>query len=44
MPVRRGAPLSDFDVTKSGLTEEQITQIEPVIATAVGLATGGSAK
>ena len=40
MDVQRAEPLAELDVTKSGLTEEQISQIEPVIATAIGLATG----
>jgi hypothetical protein len=31
-------------VSKSGLTVEQISQIEPVIATAIGLATGSAAS
>jgi type IV pilus assembly protein PilM len=43
-PVRRGAPLSEMTVTKSGLTPEQIAQIEPVAAAAVGLALGAAAK
>jgi type IV pilus assembly protein PilM len=42
--VRRGAPLSEMSVTKSGLTPEQIAQIEPVAAAAVGLALGAAAK
>jgi type IV pilus assembly protein PilM len=40
MRVRRATPLADIDVSKSGLTEEQVAQIEPVAATAIGLATG----
>jgi type IV pilus assembly protein PilM len=43
-PVRRGTPLSEMTVTKSGLTPEQIAQIEPVAAAAVGLALGAAAK
>jgi type IV pilus assembly protein PilM len=39
-PVRRGAPLSEVAVAKSGLTPEQIAQIDPVAAAAVGLARG----
>jgi type IV pilus assembly protein PilM len=42
--VRRGAPLSEMSVTKSGLTPEQIAQLEPVAAAAVGLALGAAAK
>ncbi|MFN2488482.1 MAG: type IV pilus assembly protein PilM [Actinomycetota bacterium] len=44
VPVQRATPLADLDVSKSGLTEEQVAQIEPVIATAVGLATGSTAR
>jgi type IV pilus assembly protein PilM len=40
--VRLATPLADLDVSKSGLTDEQLEQIEPVVATAVGLATGGA--
>jgi type IV pilus assembly protein PilM len=40
MQVRAGTPLADIDVLRSGLTEEQVAQIEPVAATAIGLATG----
>jgi type IV pilus assembly protein PilM len=38
--VRRATPFEDLDVSRSGLSPEQIEQIEPVVATAVGLATG----
>jgi type IV pilus assembly protein PilM len=41
--VRRAMPFEDLDVSKSGLTEEQLEQVEPVAATAVGLATGTAA-
>jgi type IV pilus assembly protein PilM len=37
--VGRATPLADIDVARSGLTQEQVEQIEPVSATAVGLAT-----
>jgi type IV pilus assembly protein PilM len=43
MQVRVATPLADVDTSESGLTDEQVAQIEPVIATAVGLATGGQA-
>ena len=43
-PVQIAAPLADLDISKSGLTEEQIAQVEPVIATAVGLATGDGSR
>lgn len=42
--VRRAVPLSEMDVSKSGLTREQLTQVEPVAAAAIGLAMGASAK
>jgi type IV pilus assembly protein PilM len=42
--VRRGAALGDVSVKKSGLTNEQVAQIEPVAAAAVGLAMGASSK
>jgi type IV pilus assembly protein PilM len=38
--VRVATPLSEVSVSKSGLTEEQVEQIEPVSAAAVGLALG----
>jgi type IV pilus assembly protein PilM len=44
IPVQRGAPLSQLDVSKSGLTAEQVAHIEPVAAAAVGLALGGLQK
>ncbi|CAN5549689.1 PilM family type IVa pilus assembly protein TapM [soil metagenome] len=44
MQVRTATPLADLDVSKSGLTDEQVSQIEPVIATAVGLATGSQSR
>jgi type IV pilus assembly protein PilM len=44
MEVERAAPLAELDVSRSGLTEEQIAQIEPVIATAIGLATGATSS
>lgn len=40
--VRRAATLSQMNFSKSGLTQEQITQVEPVAAAAVGLAMGAS--
>lgn len=44
LQVRRGAPLSQMNVSKSGLTEEQVIQVEPVAAAAIGLAMGGGAR
>jgi type IV pilus assembly protein PilM len=41
--VRRATLFDDLDVSKSGLTGEQLEQVEPVAATAVGLATGTTA-
>jgi type IV pilus assembly protein PilM len=42
--VRRATPLSTMNYSKSGLTQEQIAQVEPVAAAAVGLAMGGNPK
>jgi type IV pilus assembly protein PilM len=42
--VRKGAPLSDVALGKSGLTDEQVLQIQPVAAAAVGLALGAPPK
>lgn len=42
--VRKGAPLSDVALGKSGLTDEQVLQIQPVAAAAVGLALGAPSK
>lgn len=42
--VAPGRPLSELDVTRSGLTQEQIAQVEPVAAAAVGLALGTSGR
>lgn len=39
-----GRPLTELDVGKSGLTAEQIAQVEPVASAAVGLAIGASAQ
>ncbi len=44
MQVNQATPLADLDVSRSGLTDEQVSQIEPIIATAVGLATGDGAR
>lgn len=38
--VEVAAPLAEVDVTRSGLTDEQVAQVEPVAAAAVGLALG----
>ena len=42
--VDLGRPLSELEVGKSGLTPEQIDQVEPVAAAAVGLAMGAARK
>ena len=42
--VQIGSPLSQINVSKSGLTTEQVAQVEPVAAAAVGLALGALAK
>lgn len=44
LPVLRGSPLAGMDVSKSGLTSEQLAQVEPVAAAAVGLALGVTRK
>ena len=38
--VQPGRPLAELDVSKSGLTPEQVDAVEPVVAAAVGLAMG----
>jgi type IV pilus assembly protein PilM len=38
--VRRATPLSELNWSKSGLTQEQVLQIDPIAAAAVGLAMG----
>ncbi|HVF52668.1 MAG TPA: type IV pilus assembly protein PilM [Actinomycetota bacterium] len=43
-PIHRGAPLSQLDVSKSKLTNEQLAQLEPVTGAAVGLALGAGRK
>ena len=40
--VQSGRPLAELDVARSGLTPEQVTQVDPVAAVAVGLALGAS--
>jgi type IV pilus assembly protein PilM len=42
--VQPGRPLLDMDVGRSGLSAEQVDQIEPVAAAAVGLAMGATSK
>jgi type IV pilus assembly protein PilM len=42
--VSQGAPLAQLNLSKSGLTQEQVAQIEPVAAAAVGLALGALSK
>ena len=43
-PVVAGSPLSQMNTSKSGLTDDQIRQVDPVCATAVGLAMGALEK
>lgn len=40
--VQRATPLTEMEVGRSGLTQEQVAQVEPVIGAALGLAIGGS--
>jgi type IV pilus assembly protein PilM len=40
--VQRGAPMSEVKLARSGLTEEQAAQVEPVAAVAIGIALGAS--
>ena len=42
--VQSANPLSQLNVAKSGLTAEQVAQVEPVAAAAVGLAMGALTK
>lgn len=42
--VQVGSPLAQLNVSKSGLTSDQVGQIEPVAAAAVGLALGALNK
>ncbi|MDP9068815.1 MAG: type IV pilus assembly protein PilM [Actinomycetota bacterium] len=42
--VQLGAPLSQVNASKSGLTPEQVAQVQPVAAAAVGLALGASRR
>ena len=42
--VQIATPLSQLNVSRSGLTEEQVQQVQPVAAAAVGLALGGLKK
>ena len=44
LQVVPGRPLSDLDTSRSGLTDEQIAQIEPVASAAVGLAIGTAVR
>ena len=43
-PILRAAPLSEINASKSGLTEEQVAQVQPVSAAAIGLALGALDK
>jgi type IV pilus assembly protein PilM len=42
LEVQRARPLEELEVGRSGLTAEQVAQVEPVIAAALGLAMGAS--
>lgn len=42
--VQVATPLAQMNVKRSGLTDEQVVQIEPVAAAAIGLALGGLGK
>ena len=42
--VQRATALSQMNFSKSGLTQEQVAQVDPVAAAAVGLAMGGGSK
>ena len=42
--VQVAKPLSQLDTSRSGLTDEQLAQVEPVAAAAVGLALGAIAR
>lgn len=42
LQVRRGSPLAELDVSKSGLTAEQVAAVEPFAAAALGLAIGAA--
>jgi type IV pilus assembly protein PilM len=39
-PIVRATPLNELNASKSGLTDEQIAQVQPVSAAAIGLALG----
>ena len=43
-PVVPGSPLSQLNASKSGLTEDQMQQVDPVAAAAIGLAMGALEK
>ena len=43
-PIVKATPLSELNASKSGLTEEQLAQVQPVSATAIGLALGALEK
>lgn len=42
--VKRGSALTELDVAKSGLTRDQVIQVEPVAAAAIGLAMGATSR
>ena len=42
--IQRGAVLSQVNTSRSGLTEEQLAQVEPVAAAAIGLALGATSR
>jgi len=43
-PIIGASPLSELNASKSGLTEEQVAQVQPVSAAAIGLALGALEK
>jgi type IV pilus assembly protein PilM len=42
LQVRRATPLTQMSYAKSGLTQQQVEQVEPVSAAALGLSMGAS--
>jgi type IV pilus assembly protein PilM len=42
--VQRATPMSQMNVSRSGLTEEQVAQVEAVSSAALGLALGGRSR
>jgi len=42
--VRRATPVSELNWGKSGLTQEQVSHVDPIAAAAIGLAMGASSR